>query len=256
MLIEYPLTKANRIQLANAFRQIQRVDLSIDCVLEAQMGHAYVDHLEQPTVFKIQIGPFIYLAGDAGNGHEEMKALSPFLLLMPSSPGWIELAEKLHGARLKSFPRYSFSPEKLSPEHLAALGNVSPYQDAVERIDSVTAAQVRAEKDSFIDLSDFDSADDFVQRGIGYCVRAGAKLIGAAYSSLVCSRGIEVSLFVEPDHRCKGMATALARQLLRYCLERGMEPHWDAANLESCALAEKLGYRPAGTYTAYYLQPE
>jgi hypothetical protein len=63
MLYEYPLTKANRIRLARAFYQTPRVDLSIACVVEGQMGAVFVDNVEQPTVFKIQSGPFVYFAG-------------------------------------------------------------------------------------------------------------------------------------------------------------------------------------------------
>lgn len=256
MLTEYPLTKAHRIRLAEAFKTVRRVDLSITCILEAQMGKAFVDQPEQPTLFKLQTGPFCYLAGDArsAGGSEWIRTFPPYTFLMPSAPGWLEAAQEQHSDRLCPFPRYSFSAERLSRERLASLGDHSPYQDAVERIDLATAAQVRQEPDSFVDLTDFDSPEDFIARGIGYCVRAGGKIVGAAYSSLVCSQGIEVSLFVEPEHRRKGMATVLASHLLSTCLEHGMEPHWDAANPESCELAEKLGYIPAGTYTAYYLR--
>ncbi len=47
---------------------------------------------------------------------------------------------------------------------------------------------------------------------------------------------------------------ARLRWLLLACLETGRVPHWDTANLESCRLAERLGYAPAGAYTAHHLQ--
>ena len=59
---------------------------------------------------------------------------------------------------------------------------------------------------------------------------------------------------VDPKHHRQGIATALAAQLLTWCLENPVDPHWDAANAESCGLAEKLGYRKTGEYTAYYLK--
>lgn len=40
MIVQYPLSKANRIRLARAFRHVPRVDVSIECVLEGQMGAA------------------------------------------------------------------------------------------------------------------------------------------------------------------------------------------------------------------------
>ena len=62
-----------------------------------------------------------------------------------------------------------------------------------------------------------------------------------------------MSLYVDEPYRRKGMATALSAHLLRWCLEHGADPHWDAANPESCALAIKLGYKSAGSYLAHYL---
>jgi predicted GNAT family acetyltransferase len=103
-------------------------------------------------------------------------------------------------------------------------------------------------------LSDFESVEDFLARGIGYGVMQNDTMIGVAYSSLICSKGIEVSIFVSPEHRRQGIATVLASYLLKWSLAHNLDPHWDAANPESCKLAEKLGYLPTGTYTAYYLQ--
>jgi GNAT superfamily N-acetyltransferase len=83
---------------------------------------------------------------------------------------------------------------------------------------------------------------------------AGETIIGGAYSSLVSSRAIEVSVFVDAEHRRKGVATALSCALLKWCVERRIHPNWDAANKESVGLATKLGYTPMGSYTAYYIE--
>ena len=64
-MIALSLTKGNRIRLARAFRGSKRVDIAIDCVVEGQMGNAFADDPENPTAFKIEVGPFCYFAGDA-----------------------------------------------------------------------------------------------------------------------------------------------------------------------------------------------
>ena len=51
------------------------------------------------------------------------------------------------------------------------------------------------------------------------------KMVGAAYSSLVCSQGIEVSVYVEERHRQRGVATALCSRLLLDCLALGRGIH-------------------------------
>ena len=257
MITEYPLTKANRIRLARAFKYVPRVDLSIECVIEGQMGKAFVDDLQEPTVFKIQVGPFFYFAGDATSpgGQAMLESITPSTLLMSYSPGWIEAGKRMYGERLVGFDRYNFSSEHISAEYLDHLCQISAFREDVRRMDLPFAAQLWGQ-DHFIDLSDFDSVEDFVQRGIGFYLEKHGTVVGAAYSSLVCSRGIEASLFVLDDYRWQGIATILGSCLLKWCLENNMEAHWDAANPESCKLAEKLGYIQTGEYQAYYLKAE
>jgi GNAT superfamily N-acetyltransferase len=257
MITEYPLTKAHRIRLARAFKHVPRVDMSIDCAIEGQMGRALVDDSQEPTVFKIEVGPFFYFAGDGTGpgGRAMLENIVPYTLFMPSSPGWIEAGKMMYGERLVGFDRYSFSSEHISAEHLDHLCQISAFREDVQRMDLSFAAQLWGQ-DHFVDLSDFDSAEDFVQRGIGFYLEKRGTVVGAAYSSLVCSRGIEVSLFVMEDYRRQGIATILASRLLKWCIENNAEANWDAANLESCRLAEKLGYIPTGEYQAYYLIAE
>lgn len=76
--------------------------------------------------------------------------------------------------------------------------------------------------------------------------------MGVAYSSLVCSQGIEVSIYVEEAYRRQGVATALGSRLLLECLTYNLRPNWDAANPESVKLAKKLGYLYLESYDAYY----
>lgn len=254
MITEYPLTKANRINLAKAFRDVPRVDISIECVLEAQMGKAFVDNMECPSAFKIMVGPFFYFAGNASSegGQAMLKDIKPYNLLMSSSAGWVEECRKLYGERLIAFERYSFSSEKLSLATLHQLCQSSVHN--IKKMD-ITLLEKIWGQDHFIDISDFDSPSDFMERGIGYYAEKSGEIIGAAYASLVCNQGIEISLFVSDDHRRQGVATALAANLVRWCLENNVDAHWDAANPESCRLAEKLGYISTGKYQAYYLRP-
>lgn len=255
MIAEYPLTKANRLWLARAFRDVARMDISIPCVIEGQMGQAYVDDVEAPSAFKIQTGPFVYFAGDplAEGGQEMLKQLKPWTFFMPSAEGWLAACQRLYGNRLLAFDRYRFSAACLS---LATLQNITPaakWSAYVKRMDLAIASRVWG-RDHFVDLSEFDSAADFVARGVGYCVEGNGKILAGAYSSLVCSSAIEVSIYVAEDYRRQGMAMLLAARLIEWCLQHGIEPHWDAANLESCRLAEKLGYIPQGRYQAYCLE--
>ncbi len=254
MGISLELNKANRLLLARHFRTHPRVDLGIDSALEGQMGAAFVDSLYEPTAFMIQQGPFCYFAGDplSPGGRRLLQDFPQYMLFMPSPPEWIAALRDLRGKQVVDFPRYSFSTAHLSLDHLDRLLENQTWMPEIKALDADILNTSLLEPEGPVDISSFDSVEDFLERGLGYGIVRNGKLIGAAYSSLVCSWGIEVSLYVEPDWRRKGVATALAGRLVRESLARGLKANWDAANMESCRLAEKLGYTPAGTYQAFY----
>ncbi len=87
-------------------------------------------------------------------------------------------------------------------------------------------------------------------------IKDGDEVMGVAYSSLVCSKGIEVSIYVEEKCRRQGVAAALGSKLLLECIGHNMTPNWDAANPESFKLAKKLGYVFTEAYDAYYYVAE
>lgn len=250
---ELELNKANRLRLARAFRHHRRVDYAIDCVVEGQMGWAFADDQHQPTAFVIAIPPFYYFAGDANSPGAQtlLRKLPPYGLLMPSPPDWLAAANHLFPS-LEVFTRYNFTSDGLSQTHLTTLLHNSPYCDRVVPLDASLLERWVAQPENDLSIEAFDSPADFLERGLGFTVLDGEQMLGIAYSSLVCSQGIEVSLYVKERHRERGVATALACQLLLTCLHQGMRPNWDAANLESYKLAQKLGYTFAGAYEAYY----
>jgi L-amino acid N-acyltransferase YncA len=51
--------------------------------------------------------------------------------------------------------------------------------------------------------------------------------MGVAYSSLVCSRGVEVSIYVDECYRERGVGDALASRLLLECKRQGLRPDRD-----------------------------
>lgn len=254
MCYELDLNKINRLKIAHAFQTVPRVDMSIPCVIEGQMGQAFVDDLTQPTVYHVVIGPFHYFAGTAVSPQAQtmMANLPAYNLLMPSAPGWADLARQQFGDTLQTNTRHSFSAASLSSEHLNQLLNDGSFKGEVVAIDTAVAEQISNVSGLYFDMDDFASAEDFVARGLGFVAFIGEQPVGVAYSSLVCSQGIEISIFVQEAHRQQGVATALGANLLLACLHSGLQPNWDAANSESVKLATKLGYQSTGSYEAYF----
>jgi RimJ/RimL family protein N-acetyltransferase len=115
------------------------------------------------------------------------------------------------------------------------------------------ARQLAAEKSEFSSdhMVNFDSPEDFISRGIGFCIVSGDEIVSAATTFVVCGKGIEIQINTRKQHRRKSLATVVAAHLLLYCLENGLDPNWDAENERSAHLAEKLGYTPQGRYPVW-----
>jgi len=257
MIAELALDPAARTWLRDLFQGVPRVDCGIDAVLEGPAGRALVDDPADPRAVALVVGPFWYFAGDAAasGAPDLLDAIPPWNLVMPSGPGWETLADERLGDRLERMPRVSFVPDLLAPDRLDELVAASPDRDHLQPLDGDRAAALAAAPDGWLDLDGFTSPADFAARGFGYALVDGATVHGAAWTSLAWNRGVEVSVFVEPAHRRRGIATVVAAALVRESLARGLRPSWDAANPESCRLAEALGYVRSGTYLARFVRP-
>lgn len=247
-----PLTDENRKVLIGAFSPVPRVDIAFDCAINGLAGRFLRSRLGSPEAFLLIVAPFCYFAGDsAGEGAAELlRSLGRYHLIMPSAPGWFDRVKKTLGGKVHPVRRFSFSTDSLSLRAVEIILAANPYYKVVVPITLEDARKAFAGRDHLIDLAHFRSAEDFMERGLGFGVSERGKIVGAAYSSLASSHAIESSLFVHPQHRRMGLGTALAARLLIECLRRKVRPNWDAANLISCRMGEKLGLTAAGEYEA------
>jgi GNAT superfamily N-acetyltransferase len=99
--------------------------------------------------------------------------------------------------------------------------------------------------------SQFAHYHDYRKRGIGVAVIHQGKPVSGASSYTVYNGGIEIEVDTKPEFRRKGLAAACSARLILECLQRGLYPSWDAYDLRSVALAEKLGYHADDPYTVY-----
>lgn len=101
--------------------------------------------------------------------------------------------------------------------------------------------------------SQFSSCEDFLQNGVAVGTLQDGRLIGGAGTYIAYEGGIEVEVDTHEDFRGQGIATACSARLILECMDRGLYPSWDAANLISVRLAQKLGYRLKGPYAVWHI---
>ena len=225
------------------------------------MGRGWADSSDKPACAKILVGAFCFLAGnhqakDAAALAENIppEYTSPWnnVLFIPQNGGWGALIEAVWPNHEKCI-RYAIKkePDCFDRARLQSFIGALPEGYALSPINAEHYHWMLKHEFSCDFCSQFASAEDYAARGLGYCVYHNGEIVGGASSYTVYDGGIEIEIDVREEHRRKGLATACGARLILECLDRGLYPSWDAANKESVALAEKLGYRFSHEYIAY-----
>lgn len=181
------------------------------------------------------------------------KAAGP--ILVPRSEDWHPLIEAYFGPRAVRETRYSIKkePDVFDRSRLEGFAAGLPEGYELRLIDEAMAPVLLAEDWSKDFCSAFDSPADFCRRGVGVAALYGGVPVAGAGSYIIYNGGIEVEIDTRQDHRRRGLASACGARLILECLDRGLYPSWDAIDLRSVALAEKLGYHRGAPYPVYWL---
>ena len=242
---------AKRGNLAFLFAD-HRPSFLIDTVLEGHSGIALADDANNPCVAQLAYADVLTFGGDAkhpaASQFVEQLPVDKGILSLPE--GWRGLLQQAYGERLLSVEHFTFYGEKLDIGHLTSLKETLPEGFQIKQIDIDLARQIDTDSTLISEdhVRNFDSPEDFVDRGLGFCVLEGDRIVSGASSYAICSKGIEVQVNTNPAYQQRALATAVSAALLVYCLEHGIEAHWDAGNPRSVKLAERLGYRASGSY--------
>jgi RimJ/RimL family protein N-acetyltransferase len=228
--------------------------------VEGKMGRLWVDDKQQPGCTLIINGDFCYLLGSYNLF--EAEALTDIISelchgkIIDAGEQWepvLKNLEKRYPNSFKYFSRYAVDGKKewfdrrRLMEYAAA---VEPDYEVV-RIDE-NIYQLTTKQAWTLDYcSNFNSLEDYLEHGIGYVIVRKEDIISGASSYSYCDGRIEITIETREDFRKQGLALACAAKLILECLDRDIYPRWDAANIASVALAEKLGYRFSREYGVY-----
>lgn len=193
---------------------------------------------------------FSFLAGEP---EEALLERAPGPILVPRTAEWHPLIEAHFGGRTLRETRYAIrkEPGAFDRDYLKGLVSALPEGYGLRIMDEALHPVLLARTWSRDLCSAFDTPAECCRRGLGVAaLREGVPVAGAGSYS-VYRGGIEIEIDTRPDHRRRGLAAACGAALILLCLERGLYPSWDAADLRSVALAEKLGYHRGESYPVY-----
>lgn len=218
--------------------------------LQGCMGYLLADDDENPIAAQIVSGDFCFFAGTP-NAPLAAKAAAP--ILVPQNEGWSRVIEDVWGSKAERTTRYAIQkePDVFDISYLTGYIAALPGQYTLRMFDRQIYDASLLETWSSDFCSQFRDYDDFSERGIGTAVLYEGRPVAGASSYIIYHGGIEIEIDTKPEFRRRGLATVCGAKLILECLKRGLYPSWDAVDLRSVALAEKLGYHMDHPYPAY-----
>lgn len=219
--------------------------------LQGIMGRAEINR--EGTAGMISHLDFTFLAGMPDRELLE-RAEGP--ILVPRTVEWEPLIEVFFGKRAVREQRYAIRKESgvFDRKRLAGFIEALPAEYELRLIEEALVPVLLSESWSRDFCSAFDSPADCCKRGVGVVALHDGVPVAGAGSYCVYRGGIEVEIDTRADHRRKGLAAACGARLILECLDRGLYPSWDAIDLRSVALAEKLGYHRGEAYVTYWIE--
>lgn len=90
----------------------------------------------------------------------------------------------------------------------------------------------------------WESSENFLKKGKGYCVLEGRNVAAWAFSAAMSSSEIDIGVETAEDYRGRGFAAAAAKMMIKYAFDVGKSPVWacHCNNAASKRLAEKIGF--------------
>lgn len=222
----------------------------IQSCLSGCMGYVIADNEEHPTAAQIVVGDFCFFAGKP----DEALALSAAApILTPRNEDWCRVIERAWGNRVRRHLRYAIrkEPDVFNIPKLTAYAASLPPAFTLARMGERLYVQAIAESWSRDLCSQFADAAEYCRLGLGMAVLQDGCLAAGASSYTIYPGGIEIEIDTKPEYRGRGLATACGSALILECLHQGLYPSWDAYDLRSVALAEKLGYHRDHPYPVY-----
>ena len=223
--------------------------------LQGVMGEIYTNSPAYDAAVAI-LGDFAFYAGRPSEKLIRFKPESckqDFIIMVPQNDEWAELIEKCYGKNAKKVLRYAIKKEKdvFDKNKLQKVVSQLPVEYELKLLGDDEYALCNNNKWANDLVSQFKDYDTYKKLGLGAVVLKDGQLVAGASSYSRYNEGIEIEVDTREDYRRKGLAYVCGAKLILECLEKGLYPSWDAQNIWSVALAEKLGYHFSHEYTAY-----
>lgn len=223
--------------------------------LQGVMGKLYASDPQHPHSAMAVLGDFTFLAGEPDC---ELIAYKPpqchqdFMIMIGQNEAWHNAITAYYGSKAATVSRYAIKKEPgiFDTNKLEEMVSALPAGHRIDLIDEPLFHLCRSQTWSADLVSQFKDYTAYKQWGLGIVIRKNGVILSGASSYASYHGGIEIEIDTREDCRRQGLATVCGARLILECLKRNLYPSWDAQNLWSVSLAEKLGYHYSHTYQA------
>ena len=218
--------------------------------LQKVMGKIYVTDSDSPVSAMATVGCFVFYSGVP---EKELVMAKPdgFMIMIPQNREWETCIEECF-PEAKKVTRYAIKKDtKFDLSYLRSLVEKLPEDYELKDIDEKIYDMCMSDPVTTDFVSSFESKEKYLDLGRGVVILKSGRIVAGASSFTRYNEGIEIEVDTVEEERRKGLATVASAALILRCLEEGLYPSWDAQNMNSVRLAEKLGYEFDHEYTAY-----
>ena len=223
--------------------------------LQKVMGKVYVTDIDEPKSAFAFVGCFGFFAGEP---NRELVINKPegFVILVPQNEAWEELIEDVY-PDAKKMTRYAIKKDtRFDTDSLSKNLQMLPEGYELREIDGEIYDRCLEDPVTSEFVSLFESKERYLKDGRGMVIIKNGEIVSGASSYSRYREGIEIEVDTIESERRKNLAIIVCSALILRCLNEGLYPSWDAQNMGSVHLAEKLGYEFDHTYVAYEVARE
>ena len=223
--------------------------------LQKVMGKIFVTDAEYPKSAMAYVGCFAFYAGEPDR---EIAINKPegFVIMVPQNKAWEACIEECF-PKAKKVLRYAIKKDtQFDKDMLRNMIARLPDGYELREIDEKIYDMCLPDPMTMDFVSSFESKEKYLERGRGMVVLKKGQIVAGASSYTRYKEGIEIEVDTAVEERRKGLATVACAALILRCLDDGLYPSWDAQNMNSVRLAQKLGYEFDHEYTAYEVSVE
>ncbi|MCR4657730.1 MAG: GNAT family N-acetyltransferase [Lachnospiraceae bacterium] len=218
--------------------------------LQKVMGKVFVTDSESPVSAMAFVGCFAFYAG-VPDKELVMKKPDGFIIMVPQNKEWEACIEECF-PDAKRVVRYAIKKDTQFDRNLLKdMVNRLQAEYELKNIDENIYDMCLSDPVTRDFVSSFESKEKYLDIGRGAVIIKSGRIVAGASSYTRYNEGIEIEVDTVEEERRKGLATVVCASLILRCLDEGLYPSWDAQNMNSVRLAQKLGYEFDHEYTAY-----